>query len=126
MSTLEDTCLSESRPEVDISSSAVDSLDYGSTVSFCAPATTFVDVGASFTDSSPETGPLDERDHVTPTIVAQDHAYHHEVRFAHDSVKEYPVSERIKKAKAAYYSISATSRDIFLARSCLAYPMHLK
>ena len=126
VSTDEDTCLGESRPEVDTSSSTVDSLEYGSIVSSCVPESTFVEVEVSSTDSPPERGPLDEHDHVTPTIVAQNHPYYYEVRLAHDSVKEYLVSERIKKAKAAYYSISETSTNIFLARSCLAYLMHFK
>ena len=54
------------------------------------------------------------------------HPRHYQVRLAHDSVKEYLVSERIKGSKAAFYSISETSSNIFLAKACLAYLMHFK
>lgn len=50
----------------------------------------------------------------------------YEVRLAHDSVKEYLSSERIKETNAAFYSISEASSNIFLARACLAYLMHFK
>ena len=74
----------------------------------------------------PETGPSDEDNRTPPTELTEDHPRHYELRLAHDSVKEYLVSERIKGSNAAFYSISETSSNIFLARSCLAYLMHFK
>lgn len=52
--------------------------------------------------------------------------HQYEVRLAHDSVKEYLLSERIKGTNAAFYSISEASSNGFLARACLAYLMHFK
>lgn len=52
--------------------------------------------------------------------------HHYEVRLAHDSVKEFLLSERIKGTNAAFYSISEASSNNFLARACLAYLMHFK
>ena len=49
-----------------------------------------------------------------------------EVRLAHDSVREYLVSERIKKTKAAFYSINEATTSVFLASSCLTYLLHLR
>ena len=76
--------------------------------------------------SRPGTDPSDEDNHTSPTDSTKDHARHYEIRLAHDSVKEYLVSERIKGTNAAFYSISETSSNAFLARSCLAYLMHFK
>ena len=76
--------------------------------------------------SQPETDPSDEDNRTPPTNLTEDHPRHYEVRLAHDSVKEYLVSERIKGTNAAFYSISETSSNVFLARSCLAYLMHFK
>ena len=68
----------------------------------------------------------DQEDGTHPTSWTEDHPRHYDVRLAHDSVKEYLVSERIKGANAAFYSISEASSHAFLARSCLAYLMHFK
>ncbi|CAD6586135.1 MAG: hypothetical protein ASARMPRED_002451 [Alectoria sarmentosa] len=59
-----------------------------------------------------------------PPFSEEDHTQHLEVRLAHYSVKEYLVSERIKRAKAAFYSICEASANVFLARSCLVYLMY--
>lgn len=58
--------------------------------------------------------------------VRESSTHHYEVRLAHDSVKEYLLSERIKGTNAAFYSISEASSNVFLARACLAYLMHFK
>lgn len=122
----EDTCLSDSGPEGKSSSSIVDPLENDFTVSSCLPESVSVDEDTFSTDSLPEIGPSDEHDHVPLQRLAHNRPYHYEIRLAHDSVKEYLVSERIKRAKAAYFSISEASTNAFLARSCLAYLMHFK
>ena len=84
------------------------------------------DDDSSSIGSRPETDPSDEDNCTPPTNLTEDHPRHYEVRLAHDSVKEYLVSERIKGTNAAFYSISEASSNDFLARSCLAYLMHFK
>lgn len=126
VSTYEDAYDTASRPEGDTSLSVDDSRKEGSTSSSYVPDAVSGDEDACSTDSRPEIGPLNEDEHAPSTILAQDHPYHYEVRLAHDSVKEYLVSERIKGAKAAFYSINEASTNEFLARSCLAYLMHFK
>ena len=81
---------------------------------------------SSCTASRWERAPINELQRVPPTLVTQDNCYHYEVRLAHDSVKEYLVSGRIKSARAAFYGIDEASTHNFLARSCLAYLMHFK
>ena len=81
---------------------------------------------SSCTTSRHEGALINELHHVPPALVAQDNCHHYEVRLAHDSVREYLVSERIKNARAAFYSIDEASTNSFLARSCLAYLMHFK
>ena len=81
---------------------------------------------SSCTTSRHEGTPINELHHVPPAIVAQDNCHHYEVRLAHDSVREYLVSERIKSARAAFYSIDEASTNNYLARSCLAYLLHFK
>lgn len=61
-----------------------------------------------------------------PTISGEDYTQYLEVRLAHYSVKEYLVSERIKKAKAAFYSICEASASVFLVTSCLVYLMYFE
>ena len=85
-----------------------------------------MDDNSSSLGSRPETNPSDEDNRTPPTDLTEDHPRHCEVRLAHDSVKKYLVSERIKGSNAAFYSISETSSNLFLARSCLAYLMHFK
>ena len=85
-----------------------------------------MDDDSSSLGSRPETDPSDQDNGTPPTNLTEDHPRHYEVRLAHDSVKEYLVSERIKRTNAAFYSISETSSNIFLAKSCLAYLMHFK
>ena len=81
---------------------------------------------ASCTTSRHEGALINEVHHEPPGLVAQDNCHHYEVRLAHDSVREYLVSERIKSARAAFYSIDEASTNSFLASSCLAYLMHFK
>ena len=81
---------------------------------------------SSRTTSRHEGTPIDELHDVPPMLVAQDGCHHYEVRLAHDSVREYLVSHRIKSARAAFYSIDEASTNNFLARSCLAYLLHFK
>lgn len=78
------------------------------------------------TASRRERAPINELQRVPPTLVTEDDCHHYEVRLAHDSVKEYLVSGRIKSARAAFYGIDEASTHNFLARSCLAYLMHFK
>ena len=85
-----------------------------------------MDDDSSFLGSRSETDPSDEDNCTPPRNSTEDHPRHYEVRLAHDSVKEYLVSERIKGTNAAFYSISEASSNDFLARSCLAYLMHFK
>ena len=85
-----------------------------------------MDENSSSLGSRPETDPSDEDNGTPPGNLTEDHPRHYEVRLAHDSVKEYLVSERIKGTNAAFYSISEASSNDFLARSCLAYLMHFK
>ena len=73
-----------------------------------------------------EMNPSDKDNRTPPTDLTEDHSRHYEVRLAHDSVKKYLVSERIKGTDAAFYSLSETSSNLFLARTCLAYLMHFK
>lgn len=100
--------------------------EYGSSSTSCVRKLVSVDENVVLTDSQRETEPPVEHDHVRPSNLTPNRTYHYEVRLAHDSVKEYLVSERIKRARAAFYSISETSTNAFLARSCLAYLMHFK
>lgn len=93
--------------------------------SFAPKVISGVDDGSS-TASQPETEASEEHEHVDAASSSQDHLFRYEVRLAHDSVKEYLVSERIKRAKAAFYSISESSANLFLAKSCLAYLMHFE
>ena len=101
-------------------------LDKTSDFTFHAPSPVSVDDVISSTDSRPDMEPPDGIGHTPSTSLTEDHPQHYEVRLAHDSVKEYLVSERIKGTKAAFYSISEASSNCFLARSCLAYLMHFK
>ena len=80
----------------------------------------------SFTTSRREGAPVSELQPVPPPLVAQHNCHHYEVRLAHDSVKDYLVSGRIKSTRAAFYGIDEASTHNFLARSCLAYLMHFK
>ena len=66
-----------------------------------------------------------EEDFWNESRLTQHRPRYHEVRLAHDSVKQYLVSERIKKTKAAFYSINEATTNMFLANSCLTYLMHL-
>lgn len=126
VSIYEDACYTADRPEGDTSLSIDDSLGYGCTLSSAVPEPASEYEDACYTDSQPETEPSDEHDEAPPTISTPDHPHKYEVRLAHDSVKEYLVEERIKGAKAAFYSMSEASTNCFLARSCLAYLMHFK
>lgn len=118
VSTYENTYFRASRPKGDTSSSGSVSLEHGSTFPSGVPERVSVVEDARSADSRSETESSDEHE--------QDYPRHYEVRLAHDSVKEYLVSERIKTARAAFYSISEASTNVFLARSCLAYLMHFK
>ena len=122
----EDGYPTASRSERDTTSSIDDSREGGSTFSFYVPETVSGDEDSFSTDSGPEMESLNEHEHTPSTILAQDRPCRYEVRLAHDSVKEYLISERIKGAKAAFYSINEASTNDFLARSCLAYLMHFK
>ncbi len=124
VSTYENFYLTPSQPNVD--TSVGKSLECGSAFPSYLPDVMAVDEGTGCTDSRPEIEPSDKNVHAASTVFAQDHPYPFEVRLAHDSVKEYLVSERIKGAKAAFYSISEVSTHDFLARSCLTYLMHFK
>ncbi|KAM0805871.1 hypothetical protein BDR22DRAFT_958912 [Usnea florida] len=81
---------------------------------------------SSCTTSRHEGTPINELHHVPPALVAHDSCHHYEVRLAHDSVREYLVSQRIKTSRAAFYSIDEASTNDLLARSCLAYLLHFK
>ena len=81
---------------------------------------------SSCNDSLLESESSDGRSSPVATFRRQEQPCHYEVRLAHDSVKEYLISERIKNSKAAFYSISEASTNVFLARSCIAYLMHFK
>ena len=82
-----------------------------------------MDDDSSSLGNRPET---DEDNGTPPTDLTGDHPKHCEVHLAHDSVKGYLVSERIKRTDAAFYSISEGSSNEFLARSCFAYLMPFK
>ncbi len=78
------------------------------------------------TDIQAEREPLDDYCHPPGPLMTKEHPRHHEVRLAHDSVKEYLISERIQRSKAAFYSIGEASTNVYLASSCLTYLMHFK
>ena len=102
------------------------SMDRGSTLPSSVSESICGGDDASCTTSRHEGALINEVHHVHPGLVAQDNCHHYEVRLAHDSVREYLVSERIKSARAAFYSMDEASTNNFLARSCLAYLMHFK
>ena len=110
----------ESRLSIDAS------MDQKSTLPSSVSESTCEGDDASCTTSRHEGALINEVHHVPPALVAQDNCHHYEVRLAHDSVREYLVSKRIKSARAAFYSIDEVSANSFLARSCLAYLMHFK
>ena len=117
---LKDVCSSNSSVEKDGSVS----LDETSESSSVNPVS--MHENSSSFGSRPEADPSDEDNDTPPGNLTEDQPRHYEVRLAHDSVKEYLVSERIKGTNAAFYSISEASSNDFLARSCLAYLMHFK
>ncbi|KAH0533900.1 hypothetical protein FGG08_007482, partial [Glutinoglossum americanum] len=53
-----------------------------------------------------------------------DHLPCGEIRFAHFSVYEYLVSERIKDSKALEFGVTAMVANHFIAESCLLYILH--
>ena len=118
----EDGCSNDSRPDNHTR------LCLDETCSFTphAPNSESVVDDISSTDSRLDTEPSDGKGHTPSTSLTEDHPRHYEVRLAHDSVKEYLISERIKGTNAAFYSISEASSNVFLAKSCLAYLLHFK
>ena len=123
----EDASYSASSQSVGASRLSIDaSVDQYSTLSSSVSESISGGHESSFTTSRREGGPINELQPVPPPLVAQDSRHHYEVRLAHDSVKEYLVSGRIKSARAAFYGIDEASSHSFLARSCLAYLMHFK
>lgn len=125
MAKSEDDCSNDSRPENHTS------LCLDETCKFMPHALNLESVvdDISSTDSRLDTEFSDGKVHMPSTDLTEDpedHPRHYEVRLAHDSVKEYLVSERIKGTNAAFYSISEASSNVFLAKSCLAYLLHFK
>ena len=49
-----------------------------------------------------------------------------ELRLAHFSVKEYLVSDRLKKTPMHRYHITSLSANVFLAKTCLTYLLYLE
>ena len=126
-STYEDASYSGSNQSGGASRSSVDaSVDQYSTLPSSESESFSGGHESSFTTSRREGAPINELQPVPPPLVAQDGCHHYEVRLAHDSVKEYLVSGRIKSARAAFYGIDEATTHSFLARSCLAYLMHFK
>ena len=126
-STYEDASYSTSSRSDGASRLSIDaSLDQNSTLPSSVSGSISGGDESSCTTSRREGAPINKLQHVPPTLVAQDNCHHYEVRLAHDSVKEYLVSGRIKSARAAFYGIDEASTHNFLARSCLAYLMHFK
>ena len=122
VSTYEDACSADDRPG-GASLSIHDPVVNGSTLSCSMVESVSIDKGASSIRRRLETEPPDDE---ASTVLSEGHLNIYEVRLAHDSVKEFLVSERIRRTKAAFYSINDASTHLFLARSCLAYLMHFK
>ena len=49
-----------------------------------------------------------------------------ELRLAHFSVKEYFISDRLKKSSMCYYHITPSSANVSIAKACLAYLLHFE
>ena len=122
MAKSEDDCSNHSRPE----NHTRLCLDETCNITPHVPNPESVVDDISSTDSRLDTEPSDGKGHTPSPDLTEDHPRHYEVRLAHDSVKEYLVSERIKGTNAAFYSISEASSNVFLAKSCLAYLLHFK
>lgn len=96
----------------------------GSPLPSSVPQLLSLDEDPHFTARRSDDERSDDHHRASFTISTEDSTSNREVRLAHYSVKEYLVSERIKRVKAAFYSINEASTNVFLLRSCIVYLMH--
>lgn len=100
-----------------------------------------LDCGSNVASSIPNSGPTsdaysihnltensssDSEQYEPSTAPTEDSILNGEIRLAHFSVKEYLVSERIKRNQAAFYSMPEAPTHAVLARSCLTYLLHFE
>lgn len=88
--------------------------------------------GSSF---RPEARLLDPRDilticstlvNVTTTAESDSSTETQELRLAHFSVKEYLISDRLKKTPMYHYHITPISANVSMAQTCLTYLLHFQ